>query len=101
MKIKFSELRKKPRGKLACPEANAIAMEAISKLKNNEDAVKLINDAELNNWFGKLVYPSDERPTMKIQFRRGVFQFMKIKVIKNYASFWITVINDNVDFSKE
>jgi len=89
------------RGQLVCPEANGIAREALKELPNSGDALELINKAERGIWFGELFYPTIDNPIIKIQFRRGIFQFMKMLIKKENAAFWMTVLNDNVDFGKE
>lgn len=101
MKIKFSETKKIPRGTPASSEVNRIAIRAVEKLNGNKDALDLIREADKNKWFGELMYPDEINPTIKIQFRRGVFQFMKMLIKRKYSSFWMTVINENVDFGKD
>lgn len=100
MKLKFADLKKIPRGKELPADANAIARIAVEKLRD-PDALELLREAEVNKWHGSLIYPIDDNPRLEIKFRRGVFQFMTINVLKGKTLFRMTVINDNVEFGKD
>ena len=97
MKVRFEELKRIQRGQPVSPDINSIARKALEK---NPVAIDLLNEAESKKWYGELNSPNETSPSVKVQMRRGIVQFVKILVERNGASFWMTVINDKVEFGK-
>ena len=99
MSLKFSDLKRIPKGTALPPEANSIVRAAVTAI-GDKALLRLMERAELRRWHGELTFPKDgPRKEFEAKFRHGVFQYFKARIEDEGALFWINVINDNVIFS--
>jgi hypothetical protein len=101
MKLKFEEIRKKPKTEEMPEGANSFIKNSIPEGMLKDGVGELINMIEKRRWFGKLKYPEDG-PRYEFTFRFGVCQCFTtvIRPTEGAAAFYMNTNNPNVDFRK-
>jgi hypothetical protein len=99
MKLKFEEIRKKPKTEEMPEGANSFIKNSIPEGMLKDGVGELIEYAEKKRWFGKLKYPISN-PKFDFTFRFGVCQCFTTMYESGNAAFYMNTNNPNVDFRK-